>query len=93
MEGLSLNNIEAMASGLPIVCSKIRGHTDVIVDGRNGFLFKLNNYKSMINSIKKIYNNEYLRYEIAQNNIEDVKKYSEDIAVSKMADIYKNFIN
>jgi glycosyltransferase EpsD len=92
-EGLSLNNLEAMASGLPIVCSKIRGHIDVIVDGRNGFLFGIDDSALMINSIKKIYENEYMRNEFAQNNIEDVKKYSVDIALSKMTDIYKIFMH
>jgi glycosyltransferase EpsD len=93
MEGLSINNIEAMASGIPVVCSKIRGHTDVIVNGRNGFLFELNNQTAMINSIIKLYTNDNLRYEITKNNIDDVKKYTIDIVISKMAEIYKKFMH
>jgi glycosyltransferase EpsD len=38
-EGQGLNNIEAMASGLPVICSNIRGHQDVVAEGRNGFFF------------------------------------------------------
>ena len=37
-EGLSVSVMEAMASGLPIVCSRIRGNTD-LVNENGGFLF------------------------------------------------------
>lgn len=37
-EGLSVSVMEAMASGLPIVCSRIRGNTD-LVDENGGELF------------------------------------------------------
>lgn len=38
-EGLSVAVMEAMASGLPIICSRIRGNTDLIDEGKGGFLF------------------------------------------------------
>jgi glycosyltransferase EpsD len=91
-EGFGINNIEAMASGLPIVCSNVRGHCDVIINKRNGFLFNLNSPSMMVDSIVKLYGNRNLREEIGRNNIYDVKKYSLDIAISKMAEIYKNYI-
>lgn len=37
-EGLSVSVMEAMASGLPVVCSRIRGNTDLI-DENGGVLF------------------------------------------------------
>ena len=37
-EGLSVSVMEAMASGLPVACSKIRGNTDLI-DENGGFWF------------------------------------------------------
>lgn len=35
-EGLSVALMEAMSSGIPIVCTKIRGNTDLIEDGYSG---------------------------------------------------------
>ncbi len=35
-EGLPVALMEAMASGLPVICSKIRGNTDLVCDGVNG---------------------------------------------------------
>ena len=37
-EGLSIALIEAMTAGLPIVCSRIRGNTDLVVEGKGGWL-------------------------------------------------------
>lgn len=37
-EGLNVSLMEAMAAGLPIVASKIRGNTDLIRDGYGGYL-------------------------------------------------------
>jgi hypothetical protein len=40
----------------------------------------------------KLYNNVDMRSVIAHNNIEDARKYSVDIAVNKMVNVYKKFI-
>ena len=36
-EGLPINIVEAMAVGLPVVATEIRGHNDLIEDSENGF--------------------------------------------------------
>lgn len=38
-EGLPVAMMEAMACGLPILCSKIRGNVDLIEDGKGGYFF------------------------------------------------------
>jgi glycosyltransferase EpsD len=91
-EGLPINIIEGLATGLPIVCSKIRGHTDLIENGRNGFLFDLNNPDEMRTAIKKLHDDKDLRKQISMNNIIDAKKYSLEIAIDKMAEIYRQFM-
>jgi glycosyltransferase EpsD len=88
-EGLSINNIEAQASGIPLVCSKIRGHTDTIIHGRNGFLFDLSQPKEMTQSILRLYHDNILRQEIAINNRKDVGRFSVADCVQKIAACYK----
>ena len=91
-EGQGLNLVESMATGLPVVASFIRGHADVINNGWNGILFNLKNPSSFIDAIILLYKNPSLRAEMGKRNIEESKKYSVDIAVQKMADIYENLI-
>lgn len=87
-EGLPISVIEAMASGLPIVASSIRGQTDAVASGRNGELYQLDNNADFVEKILELYKNPELRIEMRKNNIEDSRKYSVDIAVKKMAEIY-----
>ena len=77
-----------MASGLPIVASNIRGQTDTVVPGLNGELYQLGNDADFVEKILELYKNPELRTEMRKNNIEDSRKYSVDIAVKKMAEIY-----
>lgn len=89
-EGLPVNIIEAMACGLPVVCSNNRGHRSLIKDKETGFIFNLNCEKEMVDAILLLYKNPSLRTEMGNRNIAEAKKYSIDIAINNMAEIYKN---
>jgi glycosyltransferase EpsD len=91
-EGLAVSNLEAMACGLPLICSRIRGATDIIAEGRNGFFFGLDEPDRMVNLIITLYKSPELRETIARYNAADAQKFSVDTAVVKMADIYKQFM-
>lgn len=88
-EGLPVHILEAMASGLPVTATRIRGHVDLIEHERNGFLFELNDIDEFCSVVKCIMNDSGIRETFAQNNLHDVKKYSVEKAVSNMAEIYK----
>ena len=46
----------------------------------------------MINAILKLFNNPVLRENMGKMNIEESKKYSVDIVIERMSDIYKELI-
>ena len=60
-EGLSLSLMEAMSSGLPVVCSNIRGNKDLIKDGESGYLINLGNIEGFGEAIKKLVGNDSLK--------------------------------
>lgn len=91
-EGLPISMIEAMATGLPIVASNIRGHNDVIISKDYGRLCELSDKESFINSVFELYKDKDLCKRISQNNIERAKIYSTEIAVKKTAEIYLSCI-
>lgn len=88
-EGLPIGIVEYIVSGLPVVCSKIRGHVDVIINRQNGLLFNLNEPDQVIDSIVELYADENLRKMIIQSNLCVREKYSLNTAITKMAEIYK----
>ena len=59
-EGLPLALIEAMATGLPLVASDIRGHQDVVINFENGILCDLDVPKSFLDAIILLYKNKSL---------------------------------
>lgn len=87
-EGLPVSVIEAMACGLPIVASDIRGHRDNVVDGENGFLFALGDSKRMCGSILNIYKSMDFHERFSSNSVEFAKKYDLKSIRLKMAKIY-----
>lgn len=84
-EGLSVALMEAMAIGLPVVASDIRGNRDLIDDGKGGYLVPIEDYKEYALKIKFILDNpqeskklgEYNRNKIS---LYDIKHVQEEIA-------------
>ena len=60
-EGLSMAMIEAMACGLPIIASDVRGLKDYITNEQNGLLFPVDDYKALAERILRLANNKALR--------------------------------
>ena len=87
-EGLPRSLMEAMASGLPCIVSKVRGNVDLIVDGEGGFLVNPNNSKEISNIINLLINNIKLRKKMGENNLETVKKFDIKIVRNIIVNIY-----
>ena len=60
-EGLPLVLIEAMASGLPVAGSRVRGIEDVINHGENGFLSQVSDHQDLGETILQLIENKELR--------------------------------
>ena len=58
IEGMPFNLIEAMGCGKTVLASAVKGHTDLIEDGKSGFLFKFGSKKEFVNKVVSIYNGE-----------------------------------
>ena len=86
-EGLSVSVMEAMASGLPIVCSRIRGNTDLVEDGVNGFLVDPGEPRSIAAAVLRLYDSGK-QEEISQNNREKAESYSLGAIVEEYRKVY-----
>lgn len=87
-EGLPVNVMEAMATGLPLVVTNVRGHRDLVKDGENGYVIGLNDAESFAGSIEKLYKYDELRSKFGKKGFELVQKYSLENVLKEMQEIY-----
>lgn len=62
-EGLPVSVMEAMACGLPVICSPIRGNTDLVEDGVSGLLVDTTPEK-LADAIEKLRSDVQLRHRL-----------------------------
>lgn len=86
-EGLSVALMEAMSSGMPIMCTRIRGNTDLIEDGVSG-IFTENNPQAVADSILRLYRDPELRKTLGKNAAEKALLYDEENVLKQVKDIY-----
>lgn len=98
-EGLPVVVMEAMAAGLPVIASKIRGVVDLVSHKKGGYLVKDIKPENFAVVVRKMFVDKYnkstipcdiLRKRMGKWNHEQVKKFSRDIVEEKMRKIYKS---
>lgn len=75
IEGLPFNVMEAMHFGLPVVASKVKGHTDLIRDGVTGLLYPYGNADACASAVRSLMESAFLRRELGRNAKGEVEQY------------------
>lgn len=88
-EGLPINLVEAMSLGNPIIATDVRGNNDLVSDGQNGYLVKLNDSISMAKRITELCGDKAMIEKLGKNSIERAKLYSVENVLADMVGIYK----
>lgn len=91
-ESFGIVNLEAMASGLPIVASRIGGIPDIVNDGENGLLVPPGNPDALAEAIVYLLKNENVRENMANDGRKKVRNYSWDKIAEQTEKIYKKLI-
>ena len=86
-EGLPVALMEAMACGLPAVCSNIRGNTDLIEDGVTGLLAN-NTPEEVAESISEMKSDTALRNRVASAALQKIKQFDLSSVEDEMSKIY-----
>lgn len=84
-EGLPVALMEAITCGLSVVCSSIRGNTDLVDDDLNGCLFRSSDIGSLIHCLNKAIH--YSNWKTDELN-HKISVLSQDIVLSQMKRIY-----
>lgn len=88
-EGLPVSLMEAMASGLPCIVSKIRGNMDLI-DENGGMLFDQHSVMACKEAIERVLDGEQTN--MSAYNLEKIKKFSISVVEEKMKEIYQEVL-
>ncbi|MFX1256311.1 MAG: glycosyltransferase family 4 protein [Promethearchaeota archaeon] len=92
-EGGPLALLESMATGVPVVSTKVGMVPEVIESGKNGLITEIDDIDQLLVETLRLINNEELRQSIIANGLEIVKKYDwEKIAKQYYLKIYKKFL-
>ena len=91
-EGLPVNVMEAMATGLPIVATDVRGNRDLVTDGLNGFLVDSDDHSSFAKAVYELAKSPKLRTDYGQESLRLIQRFSLDAVISQMGDVYTNVI-
>ena len=90
-EGLPTVLLFALDYELPIVCTKVIGNNDLVINGYNGF--SSNNTEQLVNDISILINNLNLRKKYGKNGKQLVrKKYNLNHNIFHLNEIYHNII-
>jgi glycosyltransferase involved in cell wall biosynthesis len=89
-EGLPRSTMEAMASGLPVVCSAIRGNTDLIDDGKGGFMFCPKSPEEAATALVRLMNSNFKM--MGKYNLNKVREYDISVVKDEIKNIYKQEI-
>ena len=90
-EGLARSLMEAMASKLPCVVSKIRGNTELIQNNINGFLCE--SIDEYVSSIQKIMQSPEIADEFKQKSFNYLSNFSITKVIDCLVDVYSEEFN
>ena len=90
-EGLATNVIEGIAEGLPVIATDIRGHIDIIEDGKNGYLFPVDDNEKFIYAVRDLIDDEKKYRDLCNNAIERSKHFNLENSIKQMKQIYEDY--
>lgn len=86
--------MESMASGLPVVATKVGGLSQAVEDGRSGFLVKARDVTGLVKSCSYIFNNNDVHSQFGKKGREIASsRWKPEIIANKHLDMYKSLLN
>jgi len=84
-EGGPKQILESMASGVPIVSTRVGMAPDVIIDGKNGFIVDVEDVKALTQRVIQILDNDHLRRNMIEEGLKTARQYDWSIIAQQYA--------
>lgn len=93
-EGFGQAIIEAAASALPTVASRIYGITDAVEDGKTGFLYPVKDVDALTKELSKLIGDPAMRHKMGGSaRMRALKLFSSETVTQEMIKLYKEVIS
>jgi len=90
LEGMGSSILDAMASRLPVVATKVGGIPEVVINGETGLLVPPRNPSALARAILMLYSNKTLASRLGQKGYELVhRKFSAEAMADKVVRLYE----
>jgi len=92
-EGLGTSVLDAMAAGVPIVCTNAGGIPEIIEDGSNGLMVSVKDTKSLADKCLYLIDNADESRRLVENGKEHIVKFSKETMARETFKVYKTVLN
>jgi glycosyltransferase involved in cell wall biosynthesis len=94
VEGHSVALLEAMASGLPVVASRVGGNKETVEDEKNGFLFEVGDHAVLAEKLIKMLKDDDLREHMSEYCLKTyLEKFSTEVQIQNFLKLYRSILN
>ena len=91
VEGGPMSVLESLASGVPLVSTKVGMAVDVIIHNHNGVLVDVEDEDNFLNEVKLLLNNSKILKKQILNGLKTASKYDWKLISKKTEKLYKRF--
>jgi glycosyltransferase involved in cell wall biosynthesis len=91
-EGFGMVVLEAMASGLPVMVSRNVGAADIVIEGKNGFIFDIRSPAAIRAGVEHFIKNTGLIPKMSDAALRTAEKYNVQSYKKNMNDFYKTLL-
>jgi glycosyltransferase involved in cell wall biosynthesis len=91
-EGLPRSVLEALAAGVPVVATDVRGNRDLVEDGKRGFLVPVGDAPGLARALLTLARDEALRRRMGKEGQATARDYALNRVIQEMAAIYGRFL-
>jgi glycosyltransferase involved in cell wall biosynthesis len=93
-EGFSNALVEAMASALPCVATRVGGNTEVLLDGRCGFLVESEDYKTAADQVCALLRDPDMARGMGELAFQSVRRrFLPEIVTAQLVEVYDRLLN
>jgi glycosyltransferase involved in cell wall biosynthesis len=91
-EAFGIVNLEAMASGLPIVASRLGGIPDIVREGLNGLLFEPGNVEELARALRYLVENQEERERMGRAGRKMAEAYRWEEIARRTEEVYQELL-